>query len=764
MCAKLFDQFIDEANLLSALQRVQGKNAPGGVDKNLVQDFIKNQDQNIRRLHRQLQEGSYIPQPVQEMAKPTFNRAGEFHKLGLPVVADKIVQTAILQVVAPLAEKLFLDTSYANRERKGRRKAINRVIHNLRSKKQHWIVHQDIDHFFDNLNHNRLLELFSRLVDGDSHLTELIALFCRTGIVTKKGRGKEVAVGIRQGQIISPFLANLYLHDLDLFAARHNWGYVRYVDDYVIQCQNRETAEDADKRVRLFIEEQLELSLNQNDAPVTHIDQGFVFLGIFFKGDCRRIARQKVEKIERELSWYLSPKSHFDMDAIFGKLQVMAEGWYHYYGFLGAGQQFAAIEKIVEKKLGQLIRQRISEGRWPKKAPDQLALPLPSALFKKSGDARKQLIALWKKAQPSPSDNTNQPADKQTQKRRKKYRRKQTPDGEIFVLTPGFFVGKQGGRIVVREKQRIISEMPISQLQGLTLADRSLAISTNVLSFCCRNDIACQLIDNLGNIRAVLSRPDSTNAELVLKQVSLKDDTRGLELARMFIIGKVKNQLAVLKAYGKYKKRNNNIFNQMFMEARGELEDLVKKIKALEINTSAQAFRNSLMGLEGIFALKYWQLINHILPAEIAFPGRKRRGATDTLNSMLNYGYGILYGQALNAVTRAGLNAMAGFLHAYQHGKPVLTFDLVEEFRAPVVDKVILSMIGRRIKCSVQKNGMLDNETRKKTAAAITARLSAEVSHYGQRQTLQEVIYHQAKAIRKHLYGRQKYRPYLSRW
>ena len=107
---------------------------------------------------------------------------------------------------------------------------------------------------------------------------------------------------------------------------------------------------------------------------------------------------------------------------------------------------------------------------------------------------------------------------------------------------------------------------------------------------------------------------------------------------------------------------------------------------------------------------------------------------------------------------------MAGFLHSYQYGKPVLTFDLVEEFRAPVVDKTIFSLANRRVHFGMQKNGLLDETTRKKVATAVIARLGTEVTHRGRRDTLQGIIYSQATAIRAHLYDKGTYKPYLSRW
>jgi CRISPR-associated protein Cas1 len=170
------------------------------------------------------------------------------------------------------------------------------------------------------------------------------------------------------------------------------------------------------------------------------------------------------------------------------------------------------------------------------------------------------------------------------------------------------------------------------------------------------------------------------------------------------------------------------------------------------------------MGLEGTFGSKYWQLVGHLLPDDLDFQGRTRKGAKDLVNSLLNYGYGILYSQTLNAVIMAGLNSTAGFLHSYQSGKPVLVYDLVEEFRATVVDRAIFSMLNRREILEQEENGLLKKDTRKKIAGAVLSRLGSEVNFREKRLTLEEVLKNQAMAIKRHLLGKDTYRPYLAKW
>ncbi len=170
------------------------------------------------------------------------------------------------------------------------------------------------------------------------------------------------------------------------------------------------------------------------------------------------------------------------------------------------------------------------------------------------------------------------------------------------------------------------------------------------------------------------------------------------------------------------------------------------------------------MGLEGIFATHYWLIIKHLFNNGITFEGRKRQGAKDLVNSSLNYGYGILYSHVLNAVIKAGLNPMAGFLHSYQPHKPVLVYDIVEEFRAMVADRAIFTLLRRGEKLIQEDDGMLTSESRKKIARSVLRRLSSEVFSRSRRVTLEDVIQKQAVNVKKHIAGTVKYRAFLGRW
>jgi group II intron reverse transcriptase/maturase/CRISPR-associated endonuclease Cas1 len=762
----LLEQFLSTPNFLSAYRRIASKKAAGGLDGVTVEAFGRHLDQHISKLQKEIRERRYVPQPAVVTHIPKFNEANEWRELGLPSVADKVVQAAMLQVVEPLAERMFLDCSYAYRPGKGHYKAIRRVEHCLNNRKKTWAVQRDIDNFFNTLNHNRLIEQFSKLVNGEPAMTELVALWCRMGLVEKNGRWRNVQAGVRQGGVISPLLANLYLHPLDEFAAKLGIDWIRYADDYLIVCDSRENAVSSDIQIAGFLKDSLGLRLNHGEASPKHIDEGFTFLGVHFCGKERAIAPKKVEKMKRKIQWLLSQKTEKSPEEIILKLLEKVESWQRYYGFLNPAGQFSEIDGLIEKEFQNLAAAKIYGGKWDITLPKGLSFP--SLIADREMGGSKKLEDIWKQAVKAREVHGNcqekQTIERKITRKRQRCRKACGESGNVVVTTPGHFVGKRGERVVVMCKQRILSELPAVRLSGLTLSGRGVSVSGDVIELCMRKDIHIHFVDSLGKIIAVVSPPGGSSGELSLLQITERDREGGLILAKMFVLGKVKNQFSLLKYYFKYPVNRENGFGKIYLERKECLNDIIRKIKKASGLSNADAFRQQLMGLEGTFGASYWEIVRCLFRNGVQFSGRVRHGATDLVNAALNYGYGVLYGNCFNAIIRAGLNPMTGFLHSYQAGKPTLVYDLIEEFRALAVDRGIFTLLNRGEKLEQGEDGLLTAETRKKIARSVIGRLSSEVWFKGRCLTLQEVIQEQAHNIKKCLCKKTQYRPFFGRW
>ncbi len=245
--------------------------------------------------------------------------------------------------------------------------------------------------------------------------------------------------------------------------------------------------------------------------------------------------------------------------------------------------------------------------------------------------------------------------------------------------------------------------------------------------------------------------------------MSAVKDRSGIYLAKSFVEGEIRNQINLIKYYRKYKARKEFEFSQHCEESIEKMQALLQKLNKIVENNSLEYLRPRIMNIEGQAASYYWSLIKYLLSNDVYFEGRERRGAADLVNSLLNYGYGILYSQIYQSIILAGLNPNISFLHKEQIGKPTLVFDLIEEFRQPVVDKAIIGMIRKKQKLPMEGIN-LSHETKLKLVNDVLKKLNSFVKFRGKRLTIKNVINFQANALAKFLEGIGKYHSFIDRW
>jgi group II intron reverse transcriptase/maturase len=235
---------------------VRWKNARGGIDGVEPGDLDHRIATVLEKLSRQLEEGTYAPAPLERINVPKFNAAGEWRRLSMPVVIDKIVQQAWVNLVAPVWEKEFLDVSYAYRPGKGGVKAIRRLEHCIGSLKLRWAAVADIDNFFDTLDRRILLAGVEQKI-SDRRMIDLVDLWLRAGFITGKGDFLDPDEGVAQGAVISPLLSNIYLHPMDRFAVDADMAYVRYSDNFIVMAADRQAAARSRERLQTFLDRPL---------------------------------------------------------------------------------------------------------------------------------------------------------------------------------------------------------------------------------------------------------------------------------------------------------------------------------------------------------------------------------------------------------------------------------------------------------------------------------------------------------------------------
>ena len=218
----------------------------------------------------------------------------------------------------------------------------------------------------------------------------------------------------------------------------------------------------------------------------------------------------------------------------------------------------------------------------------------------------------------------------------------------------------------------------------------------------------------------------------------------------------------MIKYFHKYHKRCYEELNEKYQDLESFNLHLKEFFKHANYNDSE--FLPLLVGNESQGAIKYWAYIRELFrDDEVGFIKRERKGATDLVNCMLNYGYAILYTRVWQALLGAKLNPFDSIIHVRQSGKPTFVYDVVEMFRSQVVDRVVISLIQKGKNLKIEK-GLLDNETRRLLAKSILERLNRYEKYRGEEITMEEIIRRQAKEIAAWIEIGKNYKPYISKW
>jgi CRISPR-associated protein Cas1 len=306
-------------------------------------------------------------------------------------------------------------------------------------------------------------------------------------------------------------------------------------------------------------------------------------------------------------------------------------------------------------------------------------------------------------------------------------------------------------------------ELPFFQVSEIVVAGSGISISTDLIEACCERGIRLSFLSAAGQPFAMLSSPMLTATVLTRReQMAAYGDGRGLELAKAVVRGKLGNQAALLKYFGKYLKGADPV---AFEQLEAAVRAIAKGRRELEQVSGERVdeARSALLAIEGSAGRHYWGGVKTLLAGHASFETREHRGAPDLVNSALNYGYGILYTHVWGALMNAGLEPFAGFLHVDRPGKPSLVLDLIEEFRQPVVDRAVIALFTKGIRLETRE-GLLTDDSRRTVGGAVLERLEGETIFRGRRHRMKSVIQIQARNVATFLRGGEAYRPFSFKW
>lgn len=744
--------------LYLAWNTVKTKGSVGGIDGVSILEFEKEKRKEIPKLAEELKAGTWKPQPYMEIEVAKTKKPDEIRKLGMTAIRDKIVQHAIKSIVEPRYEKIFLGNSYGYRPGKGATKAIRRVLAECHKSQYKYVLRLDIDNFFDTIDHEILQK---RLIatGTEAEIVRLIMLSVKMGKVKQNSlEWVEMEYGTPQGAVLSPILSNLYLHSFDQFAVSKNVPYVRYADDFLFLTETKEQAEEILAKTESHLKEKLKLSLNQ-PPEIIDLNDGFDFLGITIKDKKASVTEKKRADLADRINTI-----DFNINGFFMKSQRVWEGISNYYGKLLPQEDLEYFDSVLLKRLITIIHERFDT--FGSKSNLQFALSTFSFLSLQYQLKKKQFTADIIAEYLNERQKDKQIIDakknrKLIQERKKEYRKLEAETSGLLVNKPGMFLGLTSRGVTILQKGKVVAQHHPDNLSQIVITGQGVSMSSNLVSFCLNRKIPIDFFDGQGTHLGSIINSKYMQNTLWAKQAAADEMLRNT-IALGILEGKIKNQHALLKYFNKYHKSHYPQLQTKMEMMDNVAEDFKTWRKSAK--PTDEDFMQKLLGHEAQVAIRYWDYIRELFSDDqVSFAQREHQGAKDLVNSMLNYGYAILYVRVWQALLAAHLNPFDSLIHAHREGKPTLVYDMIEIFRSQVVDRVVISLVQKGQNLEV-RNGLLTDATRQLLVKSVMERLARYEKYQREEMKMEQIILRQAKLLAKAFDGTDKFKPYVAKW
>ncbi len=351
---ELLEKVLDDKNLFEAYKQVYKNKGASGVDGVTVDELGKYIYLHKEEIKEQIRKRKYKPSPVRRVYIPKEN--GDKRGLGIPTVVDRLIQQAIVQVLSPIYEEQFSETSYGFRPNRSCEKAIIKLLEYFNDGYT-WIVDIDLQKFFDTVCHDKLISIIMKTIH-DGELVSLIRKYLVSGVM-ENGIISPTKVGTPQGGNLSPLLSNIMLNELDKELEKRGLRFVRYADDCIIVVRSEKSANRVMENITKFIEKKLGLKVNVEKSKVARPNQ-IKYLGYGFYYTKIGIIKTKphlksIQKFKRKLKQITKRNYSISLNERIVKLNQVIRGWINYFRIADMKEQIKNITSHLNRRIRCII-------------------------------------------------------------------------------------------------------------------------------------------------------------------------------------------------------------------------------------------------------------------------------------------------------------------------------------------------------------------------------------------------------------------------
>lgn len=345
----LIDKIWAKPNLEEAFKEVKRNRGAAGIDQMTLKAFESKLEHHLEVLEQALKSKTYRPKPVRRVYIPKAD--GTQRPLGIPTVGDRVVQAAAKRILEPIFEAKFMDCSYGFRPGRSAHMALEKIRQDLESGFR-YVIDADLKSYFDTIPHEKLIGMVKETV-VDGSVLELLKKFLKAGVL-EDGSFQINEHGTPQGGVISPLLANIYLHPLDERMSERGHRLTRYADDFVICCKTQKGAERVLKSVVRLLEREMGLTVHPEKTKIVNSKrESFVFLGHEFKPGKRMTPSAKaMTEFKERVKTITRRNQTVDVKRLVKKvLNPYLRGWGRYFGTGDVRNRFRDLDAWIRRRL-----------------------------------------------------------------------------------------------------------------------------------------------------------------------------------------------------------------------------------------------------------------------------------------------------------------------------------------------------------------------------------------------------------------------------